>query len=88
MIDSVNIGPGASQGLPINVLTDAAALLYRSEIAGHKVAPALWRDLSDYALLGLRAPGPGPFVPSRASATREVMGGFNPLHQTTIYTTK
>jgi tetratricopeptide (TPR) repeat protein len=28
------IAPGASQSLPINVLTDSAALLYRAEIAG------------------------------------------------------
>ncbi|MEW9918603.1 tetratricopeptide repeat protein [Marimonas sp. MJW-29] len=43
------IGPGAARGLPINVLTDTAALLYRAELAGFSVAPERWQQLSDYA---------------------------------------
>ncbi len=43
------VGPGAARGLPINVLTDTAAILHRAEIAGHAVDPARWRELSDYA---------------------------------------
>jgi len=43
------VGPGAARGLPINVLTDTAAILHRAEIAGIAVEPRRWRDLSDYA---------------------------------------
>jgi tetratricopeptide (TPR) repeat protein len=43
------IQPGSSDSLPINVLTDTAAILYRAEIAGITVDPARWRSLSDYA---------------------------------------
>lgn len=43
------IGPGGAKGLPINVLTDTVALLYRAEIAGHAVASERWRQISDYA---------------------------------------
>ncbi|AZV76912.1 tetratricopeptide repeat protein [Parasedimentitalea marina] len=47
-IDS-GVGPGAAKGLPINVLTDTAAILYRAELAGVSVAPERWAELSDYA---------------------------------------
>lgn len=43
------VGPGGAQGLPINVVTDTAAILYRAEIAGYPVDPARWASLSDYA---------------------------------------
>ena len=41
-------GTGA-WGPPVNVLTDAAALLYRAELAGVDVPAARWRAVSDYA---------------------------------------
>lgn len=47
-IDS-SVGPGAAKGLPINVLTDTAAILYRAELAGVSVAPERWVALSEYA---------------------------------------
>ncbi len=43
------VAPGTSDSLPINVLTDTAAILYRAQIAGLTVAPARWKELSDYA---------------------------------------
>ena len=43
------VAPGAAQGLPLNVLTDTASILYRAELAGVEVAPERWRALSDYA---------------------------------------
>ncbi|MBM1556290.1 tetratricopeptide repeat protein [Sulfitobacter mediterraneus] len=43
------VGPQAAKGLPINVLTDTAAILYRAELAGLSVAPERWSGLSDYA---------------------------------------
>jgi tetratricopeptide (TPR) repeat protein len=51
------IAPGASRSLPINVLTDGAALLYRAEIAGLAVPPQHWRALSDYAARFFPDPG-------------------------------
>ena len=44
-----HIWPGASDSLPINVLTDSAAILYRAELAGVTVTPARWKELSAYA---------------------------------------
>ncbi len=44
-----SVGPGAAKGLPINVLTDTAAILYRADLAGVKVDAKRWRKLSDYA---------------------------------------
>ncbi|NRB33552.1 MAG: tetratricopeptide repeat protein [Rhodobacteraceae bacterium] len=43
------VAPGTGHSLPINVLTDTAAIYYRAEIAGHEVAPDRWAGLSDYA---------------------------------------
>lgn len=51
MWDVVDAGvaPGAGHSLPINVLTDTAAIYYRAELAGVRVAPERWSALSDYA---------------------------------------
>ncbi len=43
------VGPGGSMGLPINTLTDTAAILHRAELAGIAVAPERWAEMSDYA---------------------------------------
>jgi len=44
-----SVAPGAAKGLPLNVLTDTAAILYRAELAGMPVDPARWKAISDYA---------------------------------------
>jgi len=44
-----SVQPGSTDGLPINVLTDTAAILYRAEMAGINVAPERWKELSEYA---------------------------------------
>lgn len=46
----VEISPDTSQGPPLNVLTDAAALLLRAELAGVDVPIERWRKISAYAL--------------------------------------
>lgn len=51
------IGPDTGHGLPINVLTDSAALLYRAELAGEPVAPDRWAALSQYAATYFAQPG-------------------------------
>ncbi|MAY85362.1 MAG: tetratricopeptide repeat protein 38 family protein [Pseudooceanicola sp.] len=67
------IAPAVSCSLPINVLTDAAALLYRSDIAGFKVAPERWRDLSEYASRFF--PNPGMSFADIHSALAHAMAG-------------
>ena len=44
-----DLHPGGSWGPQLNVLTDCASFLARAEMAGEKVAPELWRDISKYA---------------------------------------
>jgi hypothetical protein len=51
------IAPTASHSLPVNILTDAAALLHRAEMAGIAVAPERWRDLSAFAAKFFPKPG-------------------------------
>jgi tetratricopeptide (TPR) repeat protein len=44
------VHPGGSWGPPINVVSDATAFLWRSELAGEPRHPELWREVHDYAL--------------------------------------
>ncbi len=43
------VKPDASIGLPINIITDTASILYRAELAGQTVDPARWQHISEYA---------------------------------------
>ena len=43
------VGPEAGHSLPINVLTDTAAICYRAQLAGLPVDADRWAGLSDYA---------------------------------------
>jgi tetratricopeptide (TPR) repeat protein len=44
-----SVSPGAAKGLPLVVVTDTAAILYRAQLAGISVDPQRWSKLSDYA---------------------------------------
>lgn len=44
-----DVMPNGAWGPPINVLTDTASFLLRSEMAGGKPRPELWKQISDYA---------------------------------------
>ena len=44
------IHPGGSWGPPINVVSDAAAFLWRAELAGGERRAAPWHEVRDYAL--------------------------------------
>ena len=44
------ISPDCSHGPPLNVLTDAVALMFRAELSGVEVSVERWRKLSAYAL--------------------------------------
>lgn len=52
-----SLHPSAAWGPQINVLTDCASFLFRSEIAGEARKPELWRDLSAYAQKWFPNPG-------------------------------
>jgi len=49
-IYEASIRPGGSAGPPLNVLTDAAALLWRLELAGHPQPRAAWTGIREFAL--------------------------------------
>lgn len=51
------VGPETAKGLPINILTDTAAILYRAELAGFMVEASRWSALSDYAARFFPDPG-------------------------------
>jgi tetratricopeptide (TPR) repeat protein len=67
------VGPGAAKGLPINVLTDTAAILYRAELSGKSVDPNRWSALSDYALRFF--PGTGQSFADMHAALSHAMAG-------------
>jgi Flp pilus assembly protein TadD len=48
-IYSENIAPDVIWGPPLNALTDAAAFLWRAELAGHPRDRARWRVVQDFA---------------------------------------
>jgi len=44
-----SVSPEKGTSLPLNALTDTAAIYYRAELAGYKVDPKRWSRLSEYA---------------------------------------
>lgn len=51
------VHPDVSLGLPINVVSDAASLLWRLQAYGHPVAADAWREVADYAARAFPKPG-------------------------------
>jgi hypothetical protein len=43
------VQPAVSKGIPINIVSDAASLLWRLGAYGHDVPDGLWQQISDYA---------------------------------------
>ncbi|MGL3822886.1 tetratricopeptide repeat protein [Sphingopyxis sp. R3-92] len=43
------VQPSASYGMPINIVTDAASLLWRVDAYGHHVPVKVWQTAADYA---------------------------------------
>ena len=68
-----DIAPGVSQGPPINILTDSAALLARAEMHGVEVPRARWREVSAYA--AARFPKPGIAFADVHAALAHAMAG-------------
>ena len=50
-----HVQPSVSEGMPVNVVTDAVSLLWRMQAYGHPVPPGLWEPVAAYA----RAAFPG-----------------------------
>ena len=74
----INISPEKSQGPPLNVLTDAASLLFRAELAGLKVPVERWKKLSAYSLARFPNPGLG-FADLHAAITHSRSGNRDAL---------
>ncbi len=68
-----SVGPGASKGLAINILTDTASILHRAEIAGYAVDPARWMAASEYAAQYFPNPGQS-FVDLHAAIAHAMSG--------------
>lgn len=56
-IYSEHVQPSVSLGVPINVVSDTASLLWRLQAYGHAVPPGMWEDVERYA--ESRFPKPG-----------------------------
>ncbi|MDB4170286.1 tetratricopeptide repeat protein [Planktomarina sp.] len=74
----INISPDRSQGPPLNVLTDTAALLFRAELSGVEVPVERWKKLSAYALERFPKPGLG-FADLHAAITHARSGNRDAL---------
>lgn len=61
-----HVQPSASQGMPINVVSDAASLMWRMDAYGHAVPPVRWQEIADYAGKAFPKPGHGFVDPHMA----------------------
>lgn len=43
-----HVRPAVSKGVPINVVSDGASLLWRLDAYGHQAPPEFWREIADY----------------------------------------
>ncbi len=52
-----SVRPSVSQGMPINIVTDGASLLWRIDAYGHGAPKALWSEVAAYARQAFPRPG-------------------------------
>ena len=79
-IVDADVSPGAAEGLPINVLTDTASILYRAALAGEEVAPARWQRVSEYAAQFFPKCG-NAFIDTHAALAHAMAGATEPLQR-------
>lgn len=79
-IVNADVAPGAALGLPINVLTDTASILFRAEMAGETVAAEAWQDVSDYARQYFPKCG-NAFIDMHAAIAHAMAGASEPLQE-------
>ena len=72
-IADADADPVSSVGPTLNALTNIAALLYRSQLAGIRVPEARWKSISDFTLKSL--PNPGVTFADIHAALAQVMTG-------------
>lgn len=75
-----DIRPDVSQSMPINVLTDAASLLFRAELAGVEVPQDRWHEISAYAQRFFPKTGIG-FIDIHAALAHAMAGDGGALMQ-------
>lgn len=74
------VHPGAAWGPPLNVVTDSASFLWRSELAGEARRPDLWREVRDYALRCFPKAGV-PFADVHTAVACAASGDFAALEK-------
>ncbi|HEY9237120.1 MAG TPA: tetratricopeptide repeat protein, partial [Phenylobacterium sp.] len=72
------VRPSVSLGLPINVVSDGASLLWRLDAYGHGAPADLWRELADYARAAYPEAG-HPFVDAHMSLVEAATGDRDAL---------
>lgn len=72
------VGPEVSKGLPINIVTDMAAIYFRAELAGQTVPSERWQKLAAY--IARKFPNPGQsFVDIHAALAHAMAGNADDL---------
>lgn len=79
-IVDADVAPGAALGLPINVLTDSASILYRAEVAGETVSRERWQQVSAYASRFYPKTS-NAFIDMHAALAHAMAGAHEPLQQ-------
>lgn len=79
-IVDADVSPGAAEGLPINVLTDTASILFRAEIAGESVSAERWQHVSAYAQRFFPKCG-NAFIDMHAALSHAMAGEAEPLRE-------
>ncbi|WP_337185932.1 tetratricopeptide repeat protein [Phenylobacterium sp.] len=52
-----HVHPSVSQGMPINIVSDAASLLWRMDAYGHGAPEGRWQEIAEYARTAFPRPG-------------------------------
>ena len=76
------VRPGGAWGPPLNVVTDAASFLWRTELAGEARHPDLWQEVRDYALKSFPRAGV-PFADVHTAVACVASGDFAALDRLT-----
>ncbi len=75
-----DVMPDVASGPPINVVTDMASILYRTELAGMKVSPERWKAVSDFTMQAFPKLGLG-FVDVHAALAHAMAGNSERLER-------
>lgn len=76
----LGVHPGGAWGPPINVVTDAVAFLWRSELAGEPRQPGLWREVHEYTRRSFPKAGL-PFIDVHAAVDCAAAGDDQALEE-------